>query len=104
MAAGTARGTPVRRASRMKEETGEDLPGRIARAFRPSFPPAEDADAEGLVAVGGDLSVPRLLEAYRRGIFPWYEEGEPIGWWSPDPRLVLEPGEFRVSRSLRATI
>jgi leucyl/phenylalanyl-tRNA--protein transferase len=89
----------------MEEPTiGERLLDRLARAFRASFPPPEGADADGLVAVGGDLSVPRLLEAYRRGIFPWYEEGGPILWWSPDPRLVLEPGEFRASRSLRGTI
>lgn len=69
----------------------------------PIFPPAEEADPDGLLAVGGDLSAPRLLAAYRRGIFPWYDE-PPILWWSPDPRLVLFPGELRVSRSLRATI
>jgi leucyl/phenylalanyl-tRNA--protein transferase len=67
-----------------------------------AFPPLEDALAEpdGLLCAGGDLSRPRLLEAYRRGIFPWYAEGQPILWWSPDPRTVLFPGEFRVSRSL----
>ena len=54
----------------------------------------------GLLAVGGDLSVERLLRAYQRGIFPWYEEPQPILWWSPDPRSVLFPGEIRVSRSL----
>lgn len=82
---------------------GRGLLGRIARALRPSFPPPESADDEGLVAVGGDLSVPRLIEAYSLGIFPWYEE-KPILWWSPDPRLVLETADFRASRSLRATI
>jgi leucyl/phenylalanyl-tRNA---protein transferase len=74
------------------------------RTDRLSFPPPEVADADGLVAVGGELSIPRLLEAYRRGIFPWYEGGGPVLWWSPDPRLVLDPGEFRASRSLRAVI
>ncbi len=69
----------------------------------PIFPPAEVAEPEGLLAVGGDLSAPRLLEAYRKGIFPWYDE-PPILWWSPDPRLVLFPDELHVSRSLRATI
>lgn len=54
----------------------------------------------GLLAAGGDLSVERLLLAYRMGIFPWYSEGEPMLWWSPDPRMVLFPGKFHVSRSL----
>jgi leucyl/phenylalanyl-tRNA--protein transferase len=63
-----------------------------------------EREPEGLLAVGGDLSVPRLLNAYRRGIFPWYSEGDPILWWSPDPRTVLTPGEIRVSRSLRKTL
>jgi leucyl/phenylalanyl-tRNA---protein transferase len=74
------------------------------RSGWPSFPPPEGADADGLVAVGGDLSLPRLLEAYRQGIFPWYEEGGPVLWWSPDPRLILDPEKFRASRSLRAVI
>lgn len=67
------------------------------------FPPVELASRDGLLAVGGDLSVERLLEAYRNGIFPWYNEGQPILWWSPDPRAVLFPAELRVSRSLRKT-
>ncbi len=54
----------------------------------------------GLLAAGGGLSAPRLLDAYRRGIFPWFNPGEPILWWSPDPRMVLIPEEFKVSRSL----
>lgn len=65
------------------------------------FPPPELASREGLLAVGGDLRPERLLEAYRRGIFPWYNEGQPILWWSPDPRAVLAPGDIKVSRSLR---
>ena len=65
-----------------------------------SFPPAHLAIKEGLLAVGGDLSPERLLLAYRNGIFPWYAEGEPILWWSPDPRLVLYPDELRISKSL----
>jgi len=67
------------------------------------FPPVELAlrDPDGLLAVGGDLSPRRLLNAYRHGIFPWYSEGQPILWWSPDPRLVLFPDRLRVSRSLR---
>jgi leucyl/phenylalanyl-tRNA--protein transferase len=71
---------------------------------RPSFPPPERANEEGLLAIGGDLSVERLLAAYRHGIFPWYEPSEPILWWSPDPRTILEPAEIRVSRSLRAVL
>lgn len=67
----------------------------------PVFPPPDYADASGLLAVGGDLSSERLLEAYRLGIFPWYAEDQPILWWSPDPRFVLELEEFHVSRSLR---
>jgi leucyl/phenylalanyl-tRNA--protein transferase len=68
----------------------------------PFFPPVEAAltDPNGLLAMGGDLSVERLLEAYRHGIFPWFNPGEPILWWSPDPRMVLVPDEVRVTRSL----
>lgn len=69
-----------------------------------AFPPVERATPEGLLAVGGDLSVPRLLAAYRSGIFPWYGAGQPILWWSPDPRTVLLPEQLRVSRSLRKTL
>lgn len=65
------------------------------------FPPAERADREGLLAMGGDLSPRRLLQAYGRGIFPWYSDGEPILWWSPDPRFVLFPAEIHVPRSSR---
>ena len=66
------------------------------------FPPVRSALTEpnGLLAAGGDLSPERLLEGYRRGIFPWYSEGDPILWWSPDPRMVLFPAEFKISRSL----
>ncbi|GAB6908068.1 leucyl/phenylalanyl-tRNA-protein transferase [Desulfosarcina cetonica] len=71
---------------------------------RLSFPPPHLAIKEGLLAVGGDLSVERLLLAYRNGIFPWYAEGEPILWWCPDPRLVLFPDELRISRSLKKII
>ena len=71
-----------------------------------SFPPVEGAltEPDGLLCAGGDLSPARLLAAYRRGIFPWYSEGEPILWWSPDPRLVLLPDELRISRSLAKTL
>ena len=64
------------------------------------FPPADHAE-NGLLAVGGDLSPERLLAAYSEGIFPWYSEGEPILWYSPDPRFVLTAGSFRIPRSLR---
>ncbi|HMK03456.1 MAG TPA: leucyl/phenylalanyl-tRNA--protein transferase [Ferruginibacter sp.] len=65
------------------------------------FPPVEMADEDGLLAIGGDLASERLLLAYRNGIFPWYNEGEPICWWSPDPRFVLYPCELKVSSSMR---
>jgi len=68
-----------------------------------SFPDPATAlrEPDGLLAVGGDLSCERLLAAYRRGIFPWFNEDQPILWWSPDPRAVLFPGELHISRSLR---
>lgn len=67
-----------------------------------AFPPVEQAlrEPDGLLAAGGDLSTARLLAAYRRGIFPWYEAGQPLLWWSPDPRCVFLPGDFHVARSL----
>lgn len=67
------------------------------------FPPLEKAlrDPNGLLAAGGDLSAERLIQAYRHGCFPWYQDGQPILWWSPDPRTVLFPDELHVSRSLR---
>lgn len=70
------------------------------------FPPLDRAllEPDGLLAAGGDLSMPRLLAAYRQGIFPWYDEGQPILWWSPDPRCVLNPGGIHVSRSLRRAL
>ncbi|MDR0633760.1 MAG: leucyl/phenylalanyl-tRNA--protein transferase [Azoarcus sp.] len=70
------------------------------------FPPASSAldDPSGLVAAGGKLSPEWLLAAYRRGIFPWFNEGDPILWWSPDPRLVLFPREIRLHRSLRRVL
>jgi len=64
------------------------------------FPDPELSNSSGLLAVGGDLSLERLVLAYRMGIFPWYSDGEPILWWSPNPRLVLYPDEFHASRSL----
>ncbi len=70
------------------------------------FPPLERAldEPQGLLAAGGDLSSARLLAAYRRGIFPWYSPGQPVLWWSPDPRAVLYPHEFRCTRSLAKTL
>lgn len=68
------------------------------------FPSPYLASKEGLLAIGGDLSPERLLLAYGNGIFPWYSEGEPILWWSPDPRLVLYPAELKISRSLRKVV
>jgi leucyl/phenylalanyl-tRNA---protein transferase len=70
------------------------------------FPPVEGALVEpnGLLCAGGDLSPGRILAAYRQGIFPWFSPGEPILWWSPDPRMVLFPAEFKLSRSLRKTL
>jgi leucyl/phenylalanyl-tRNA---protein transferase len=67
------------------------------------FPPLSRAlaDPNGLLAAGGDLSATMLIDAYRHGIFPWFSEGQPVLWWSPDPRMVLVPGEFKISRSLR---
>ena len=70
-------------------------PGRVAQ--RPG-------DIPGLIAAGGELSPERLTEAYSKGIFPWYSDGQPILWWAPDPRMVLLPAEFKLSRSLRKTI
>ena len=71
-----------------------------------AFPPVTSAltDPDGLLCVGGDLCPERLLAAYRRGIFPWYSEDQPILWWSPDPRMVLFPDELKVSRSLGKTL
>ena len=68
------------------------------------FPDPQAADDEGLLAVGGDLSVARVLAAYDRGIFPWYDEGLPPLWWSPDPRAVMDPEHLHVSRSLARVI
>ncbi len=67
------------------------------------FPPVGRAlrEPNGLLAAAADLSVPRLVDAYRNGIFPWYSEGQPVLWWSPDPRMVLFPPELKIPRSLR---
>jgi len=70
------------------------------------FPPIEEAWGEpnGLLAAGGDLSPARLIKAYQSGIFPWYEEGQPILWWSPDPRIVIRPQDVHISKSLHKTL
>jgi leucyl/phenylalanyl-tRNA--protein transferase len=65
------------------------------------FPPVDQADEDGIIAVGGDLTTERLVQAYRRGIFPWYSEGLPILWHCPDPRFVLDPAKLHVPKSLR---
>jgi leucyl/phenylalanyl-tRNA--protein transferase len=75
---------------------------RLGRSI--AFPDPSLAEPDGLLAVGGDLSPRRLLAAYAAGIFPWFDERSPILWWSPDPRLVLEPAELHVSRSLARTL
>lgn len=74
--------------------------------IRSDFPDVERAlrDPDGLLAIGGDLSPDRVLDAYRQGIFPWYSQGQPILWWSPDPRCVLEPEALKISTSLRKTL
>jgi leucyl/phenylalanyl-tRNA--protein transferase len=73
-------------------------------SFEYQFPDPRTADPDGLLAAGGDLSVESLVTAYSKGIFPWYSEGSPILWWSPDPRLVLFPQEFSLSASLEQRI
>lgn len=65
------------------------------------FPPISEADEQGLLAIGGDLSIPRLIYAYNHGIFPWYDDSQPVLWWSPDPRMVLFPEKLRVSKSMK---
>ena len=71
-----------------------------------AFPPVSQALSEpnGLLAVGGDLSTKRLLKAYQQGIFPWYNPGEPLLWWSPDPRLILIPDKIKIAKSLRRSL
>ena len=88
-------------------DPGTLQPFVIMRHWPPdAFPDPELAleEPNGLLAAGGDLGPRRLLHAYRRGIFPWFSEGQPILWWSPDPRAVLWPDAFKVSRSLRRTL
>jgi len=68
------------------------------------FPPVETADDDGLLAIGGELSVERLIDAYNHGIFPWYDTSQPVLWWSPDPRMVLFPQKLKVSKSMKKLI
>ena len=68
------------------------------------LPPPEKVDVSGLLAVGGSLDVPTLISAYSKGIFPWFSDGEPIMWWSPDPRMVLFPDKLHISSSMRKLI
>ncbi len=70
----------------------------------PVFPRPELAEPDGLLAIGGDLSPPRILQAYASGIFPWYSENQPILWWSPNPRMVLFPEEFKRHKNLRRLV
>ncbi|MGH8126784.1 MAG: leucyl/phenylalanyl-tRNA--protein transferase [Gammaproteobacteria bacterium] len=81
-------------------------PAFIAPGSAPVFPPDETAldEPNGLIAIGGDLTPARLLAAYRRGIFPWYESGQPLLWWTPDPRLILLPQHLHVGRTLRRAL
>ncbi len=65
------------------------------------FPPVDEASYEGILAIGGDLSIERLLLAYKNGIFPWFNEDEPILWWSPSERMVVNPHDYKVSKSIR---
>lgn len=68
------------------------------------FPQVSEASPEGILAIGGDLSIERLLLAYRLGIFPWFEAGEPILWWSPNPRFVLFPEKLKISKSMKQVL
>ena len=109
----TSRPAPTphrRRASRRVSVIGPRRGLRLV-GLAPDSPPDAFPDPtlaldepNGLLAIGGDLRPPRLLCAYRRGIFPWFSEGEPLLWWSPDPRMVLWPGAFRISRTLHRTL
>lgn len=72
--------------------------------YYPGFPDPEESEPDGLIAIGGDLSPERLINAYCCGIFPWFNEGDPILWWSLNPRMVLYPEAFRYSKSLRRTV
>ncbi len=86
----------------MKKDSSNKPLAFIGEALR--FPPVDEANSEGLLAFGGDLSVERLVLAYQQGIFPWFNEGSMILWWSPDPRMVLHPAEVKISKSMAKVI
>src|SRR6478752_2906092 len=98
---------PLKGRARARSDSGDGV--EVIRipilhaGMREPFPPVETAfdEPNGLLAAGGDLSPERLLEAYRHGIFPWFSEGEPILWWSPDPRMVFATAEVHVSTRLQ---
>ena len=92
----------TRRASHDERETDPVLLHQLTSEL--AFPPVDNAIPEGLLAFGGDLSIERLLLAYRSGIFPWYSDGQPILWFSPDPRFVLFPEKLKVATSLKRII
>ena len=68
------------------------------------FPHPDDANEDGILAWGGDLNPTRLIRAYQNGIFPWYSKDDPIIWWSPDPRLIMELDDFKISKSLKKSM
>jgi leucyl/phenylalanyl-tRNA--protein transferase len=80
------------------------MPAFIGGNASPHFPPVEYADEDGLLAVGGKLNMSWLLEAYAQGIFPWFNQGDPVLWWCPDPRFVLYPEQVQVSRSMKSVL
>ena len=70
-------------------------------AAEDDFPPVSQADEDGILAISGNITLPRLIAAYQKGIFPWYNEGEPVLWWYPNPRCVLFPEKLKVSKSMQ---
>lgn len=89
-----------------RQASGSQLYWVADNIIADDFPPVSSAlrDPDGLLAIGGDLGAERLLDAYRQGIFPWYSKGQPILWWSPNPRCVFEMDSLKISRSLRKTL
>ena len=78
-----------------------ELPDKHQGPGEPWFPDPQNADEEGLLSIGGSLAPNWLLHAYYNGIFPWYSQGQPILWWSPDPRMVVAPEQVHISKSMR---
>src|SRR5690606_17900946 len=103
-------GTGCRTLSGRAKITPDDITGMIKIPVLDyhgqDFPPIEQAlkEPNGLLAAGGDLSISRLLKAYSRGIFPWFDDDQPILWWSPDPRAVMFPRDLHIARSLHKTL